>query len=85
MGATSWKRLHRLAYVAAIAGVLHYYMLVIANIRQPVAFATVLSFLLGDRVVVQIIKRANGGLGNKRPSAVPITKSKNPQIISKSS
>ena len=51
LGAARWKRLHRLAYVSAIAGVLHYYLLVKADIRQPVAFACVLAILLGYRVV----------------------------------
>ena len=46
LGAARWKRLHRLAYVAATAGVLHYYLLVKADIRQPVAFAIVLTVLL---------------------------------------
>src|SRR5882757_3672456 len=52
LGGKRWRALHRLAYVAAIAGVLHYYMQVKADVRQPLAFATVLAILLGYRLMV---------------------------------
>ena len=51
LGAARWKRLHRLAYVAGIAGSLHYFLLVKADTRQPLAFAAVLVVLLGYRLV----------------------------------
>ena len=35
LGAKRWKRLHRLAYVAIPAGVVHYYMLVKADTTRP--------------------------------------------------
>lgn len=56
LGSTRWKRLHRLAYVAAIAGVTHYYMLVKADVRQPIAFAIVLGVLLCYRLINALIK-----------------------------
>jgi ferredoxin-NADP reductase/DMSO/TMAO reductase YedYZ heme-binding membrane subunit len=56
MGPKRWQALHRLAYLAAIAGVVHYYMQVKADIRMPVAFAIVLAILLGYRVVAWAIK-----------------------------
>jgi sulfoxide reductase heme-binding subunit YedZ len=37
--------------VAATAGVIHYYLQVKADVRQPLAFATVLAMLLGYRLV----------------------------------
>jgi sulfoxide reductase heme-binding subunit YedZ len=49
--------LHRLAYVAAMAGVIHYYMQVKADVRQPLVFATVLAILLGYRLVVYLRQR----------------------------
>jgi sulfoxide reductase heme-binding subunit YedZ len=52
MGGKRWRALHRLAYVAAIAGVVHYYMQVKADVRQPLAFAAVLAILLGYRLMV---------------------------------
>ena len=51
LGARRWHLLHRLAYVAAICGVIHYYMQVKADVRQPLAFAGALTILLGYRVV----------------------------------
>jgi sulfoxide reductase heme-binding subunit YedZ len=51
LGAARWKLVHRLAYVSAIAGVLHFYLLVKADISKPIAFAVVLTVLLGYRLV----------------------------------
>ena len=51
LGARRWKRLHRLAYLVAIAAALHYYMLVKSDVRQPLAFAAVLAGLLVFRLV----------------------------------
>lgn len=51
LGPFRWKLLHRLAYVAAILGVVHYYMLVKSDVRQPLAFAAVLTPILGFRSV----------------------------------
>jgi glycine betaine catabolism B len=49
MGPKRWKLLHRLAYVVAALGVIHYYMLVKSDVRQPIAFGVVLAGLLGSR------------------------------------
>jgi sulfoxide reductase heme-binding subunit YedZ len=51
LGAARWKRLHQLAYLAAIAGVTHYYILVKADKRQPIAFAVVLGILFAFRIL----------------------------------
>jgi len=51
LGGKRWRALHRLAYVAAIAGVIHYYMQVKADVRQPLVFAAVLAVLLGWRLL----------------------------------
>jgi methionine sulfoxide reductase heme-binding subunit len=44
-----WQLLHRLAYGAALAGVVHFWWLVKADIREPQRWAVVLSLLLGLR------------------------------------
>jgi ferredoxin-NADP reductase len=49
MGPKRWKLLHRLTYAVVVLGVLHYYMLVKSDVRQPLAFAGVLTVLLGSR------------------------------------
>src|SRR5919199_6948774 len=51
LGGRRWQKLHRLVYVIAIGGVLHYYMLVKADTRIPLAFAFVLALLLGYRLM----------------------------------
>jgi sulfoxide reductase heme-binding subunit YedZ len=50
LGGKRWSRLHRLAYVAAAGGVIHYYMLVKADTREPLLFALALAILLGYRI-----------------------------------
>ena len=44
-----WQTLHRLTYFAAIAGVIHFWWLAKADIREPQRFAFVLTVLLGIR------------------------------------
>jgi len=51
LGPTRWKALHRVAYAAAIAGVVHFYLLVKSDTRRPFAFACVLTGLLLFRIV----------------------------------
>lgn len=46
----NWKRLHRLVYLAAILGVLHYWWLVKLDVTQPAVYAAVLVVLLGLRL-----------------------------------
>src|SRR5260221_3090333 len=52
LGGKRWRALHRLAYVAAIPGVIHYYMPVKTDIRQPLAFSAALANLLGNPALV---------------------------------
>lgn len=47
-----WQQLHRLVYVAAIAGVIHFYWLVKADISRPAQYGAVLALLLGYRLAV---------------------------------
>jgi len=54
LGGKRWRALHRLAYVAAVGGAIHYYMQVKADTRQPLAFAVVLAVLLGYRMTVYL-------------------------------
>jgi methionine sulfoxide reductase heme-binding subunit len=48
-----WQQLHRLVYFAAIAGVIHFYWLVKADIRRPLQYGAVLAVLLGYRLFVK--------------------------------
>jgi methionine sulfoxide reductase heme-binding subunit len=48
-----WRQLHRLVYFVAIAGVIHFYWLVKADIRRPVQYGAVLALLLGYRIAAK--------------------------------
>ena len=41
-----WKKLHRLAYVIPLLGVLHYWWLVKADVLEPLIYGVVLLVLL---------------------------------------
>ena len=45
-----WQTLHRLAYVAGITGVIHFWWLVKADVFEPQMFAAVLAVLFGVRI-----------------------------------
>jgi len=45
-----WKTLHRLVYPVAILGVLHFWWLVKADVREPLVYALILAVLLGVRL-----------------------------------
>lgn len=50
LGGARWRRLHLLVFPASILGVVHFWMMVKADIREPLAYAVVLSVLLGWRL-----------------------------------
>lgn len=52
LGGKRWQVLHRLIYVSAILGVVHYLWLVKADIRKPLEYGAVLAVLLVYRIVV---------------------------------
>lgn len=49
MGGKRWQLLHRLVYLSACAGVLHYWWLVKADVSRPLTYAAVVALLLGFR------------------------------------
>jgi methionine sulfoxide reductase heme-binding subunit len=49
LGGRRWQLLHRLIYISGIAGVLHYYFFVKSDIRDPLAYAALLTVLLAFR------------------------------------
>jgi sulfoxide reductase heme-binding subunit YedZ len=50
LGGKRWNRLHRLVYLTGILGPLHYWWLVKADVRRPLAYAAAGTLLLGARV-----------------------------------
>jgi ferredoxin-NADP reductase/DMSO/TMAO reductase YedYZ heme-binding membrane subunit len=50
LGPKWWKRLHYLAYVASILGVLHFFLLVKADTTRPIVFGSVLGLFFAWRL-----------------------------------
>ena len=53
----NWQRLHRLAYIAAVAGIVHFTWGQKADIREPLWWAAFLALVLGLRLVFAFQKR----------------------------
>ena len=51
MGGKRWLWLHRLTYIIAVGGVVHYWWLVKKDLTNPLTFALLLSLLLGVRLI----------------------------------
>jgi methionine sulfoxide reductase heme-binding subunit len=52
LGGKRWTMLHRLIYITATAGVVHYYWQVKSDVRLPVLYGAILSFLLICRIAL---------------------------------
>ncbi|MDQ6787386.1 MAG: sulfoxide reductase heme-binding subunit YedZ [Acidobacteriota bacterium] len=50
LGGKNWQKLHRLSYLIAIGGVIHFYMIVKSDLTYPLLFGLVLAGLLGYRI-----------------------------------
>lgn len=68
-----WITLHRLVYVSALAGVIHYWWLVKADVRKPEYYAILLTLLLGFRLIS----------AQRKKSAVPprLTSRRTPETV----
>jgi sulfoxide reductase heme-binding subunit YedZ len=62
LGGRRWQMLHRLVYVSAVAGVVHYWWLVKADLQRPQIYATIVGALLLFRVVATVRKRSGSGV-----------------------
>ena len=58
LGYVRWQRLHRLIYLSALVGVIHYYWGVKSDIRMPVLYGVILAALLLYRVANRALKKA---------------------------
>jgi len=56
LGGRSWQALHRLIYVTALCGVIHYYWLVKSDHRLPLLYGAILAVLLLYRLVDSLLK-----------------------------
>ena len=51
LGGRRWNLLHRLVYLTGMLGPLHYWWLVKADVRRPIAYGVVVGVLLGARML----------------------------------
>ncbi|HWN83427.1 MAG TPA: protein-methionine-sulfoxide reductase heme-binding subunit MsrQ [Candidatus Udaeobacter sp.] len=51
LGFRAWQRLHRLAYVATILGVIHFVWRVKKDVTEPAIYGAILASLLGFRLI----------------------------------
>jgi sulfoxide reductase heme-binding subunit YedZ len=56
MGGKRWKRLHKLVYVAAVCGIIHYWWQVKPGVLSPMLNTIILAVLLGARPVLDWIQ-----------------------------
>lgn len=56
LGGRRWQILHRLIYLSAIAGVVHYYWLVKSDVRKPLLYGAIVLVLLAERAVTALRK-----------------------------
>jgi methionine sulfoxide reductase heme-binding subunit len=56
LGGKNWQALHRLIYITALCGVVHYYWLVKSDHRLPLLYGLILALLLLYRFVASIFK-----------------------------
>ncbi len=68
LGGPAWRALHRLVYLSAVAGVIHYWWLVKADISKPRIYAAVLGTLFSVRLAVAW-RRRQQTTGRVRPRA----------------
>ena len=57
VGSRRWQQLHRAVYVAAIAGVLHFWWLVKIDYTRPLIYSVVISGLLAARLISALTRR----------------------------
>lgn len=61
LGGKRWNALHRLTYLSAVAGVVHFWFKVKADHSGPALYGVILIGLLGYRVVASAMKRRTPG------------------------
>ena len=71
MGGRRWQLLHRLIYLSAIAGVVHYYWLVKSDVRKPVLYGAIVFLLLAERAVAAPRKSAASRRGRVGQAVSP--------------
>ncbi|MGA8103755.1 MAG: hypothetical protein WB869_16460, partial [Candidatus Acidiferrales bacterium] len=77
LGGRGWQGLHRLIYVSAVLGVIHYYWLVKSDVRKPLEYGWMVAVLLAFRGGAWIVGRQKslrpgGGADAGGPAEIPV-------------
>jgi sulfoxide reductase heme-binding subunit YedZ len=68
LGGKRWQALHRLIYLTAMAGVIHYYWLVKSDVRKPLFYGALVGVLLAFRLGSWLVgRRANAARKTLEP------------------
>jgi sulfoxide reductase heme-binding subunit YedZ len=70
LGGKRWLALHRLIYVTAAAGVVHYYWLVKSDVRKPLFYGALVALLFALRVGFWLASRRRRPAGRAIPSGI---------------
>jgi sulfoxide reductase heme-binding subunit YedZ len=72
LGGKRWRMLHRLIYLTAVAGVIHYYWQVKSDKRAPLAYAAIFGLLFAWRIGswLHIKARTRGGIDSRAGTSV---------------
>lgn len=74
-----WVKVHRLVYVAAALGVLHFFWLVKKDLRPPLVYAAVLAVLVGMRIWWRYSKSRSSTVRRPSARAFSIARSQSPR------
>ena len=68
LGGGRWNRLHRLTYLAAVLGTIHYLWAVKKDLTNPLIFAAIFAILFGVRIWWRVRGRDAAGSARGRPA-----------------
>lgn len=71
LGGKRWRMLHRLIYLTATLGVVHYYWLVKSDVRKPILYGVLVGLLLAYRMGVWLIDRRRGTQARSASASAP--------------
>jgi sulfoxide reductase heme-binding subunit YedZ len=68
LGGARWRRLHRLAYVASVLAVVHFFLRVKKDVSEPLVYGSLVGALLAYRLVAYVADRSRA---RRRGSRAP--------------
>ena len=75
LGGRRWQMLHRLIYISAICGVIHYYWLVKSAVIRPLTYGALVAVLLAWRIADWLLRRPQTSPARPNPQRASISQS----------